>query len=175
MLPAWELGVIGVLVVIVAVVSGVAGALWWRARMLPWIDVARLAGELAQRQRALEDWLARFEARGVERSSQGEAAPGSLIATQATNLVRIDRAEPAVSSGPTLIAVPDLASPPSEATTAVVAAELARRFGAIWALADSGASAEAIACGTGQPIGQVELVLGLRRQIATAASGGPRA
>ncbi|HEX8204327.1 MAG TPA: hypothetical protein VF590_27865, partial [Isosphaeraceae bacterium] len=76
------------------------------------------------------------------------------------------RQGPGTGAGPTLIAVPDLAGPPGEAEAA--SAELARRFGAIWDLADAGAPAEAIARGTGQPIGQVELILGLRRQLATA-------
>ena len=40
---------------------------------------------------------------------------------------------------------------------------LARRFGPIWELADKGRSPGAIARETGQPIGQVELILGLRR------------
>ena len=42
---------------------------------------------------------------------------------------------------------------------------LTQRYAAIWALADKGATAEVIARATGQPIGQIELILGLRRQI----------
>ena len=45
---------------------------------------------------------------------------------------------------------------------------------AIWALADAGAPAEAIARETGQPIGQVELILGLRRQLGRARRGAAR-
>lgn len=56
--------------------------------------------------------------------------------------------------------MPDLAPP--TAPSAEVVAEMARRFGGIWDLADSGASPLAIARATGQPIGQVELILGLR-------------
>jgi hypothetical protein len=69
--------------------------------------------------------------------------------------------------GPTLIAIPSLSAISSEAS-AVAAAELGRRFGAIWALADAGQAPEAIARATGQPIGQVELILGLRRQLLSS-------
>ncbi len=41
---------------------------------------------------------------------------------------------------------------------------LSQRYAAIWDLADSGASPDVIARATGQPIGQIELILGLRRQ-----------
>ena len=61
---------------------------------------------------------------------------------------------------PPLIAVPDLAPPaPSEVA---IPEELVRRFGAIWEMADGGASPSEIARNVGLPIGQVELILGLR-------------
>lgn len=41
---------------------------------------------------------------------------------------------------------------------------LQQRYAAIWEMADAGAPPDAIARATGQPIGQVELILGLRRQ-----------
>jgi hypothetical protein len=50
---------------------------------------------------------------------------------------------------------------------------LGRRFAAVWEMADSGATPEAIARETGHPIGQVELILGLRRRIP-AEGGRPR-
>ena len=65
------------------------------------------------------------------------------------------------SRGPTLINVPDLSFPPSAAPA--ISADLANRFGAIWAMADEGVLPEAIAHKTGLPVGQVELILGLRR------------
>jgi hypothetical protein len=86
---------------------------------------------------------------------------------------RIDRADPSAITGPTLIAVPNLV-PPRSATTATAMAELVQRFGAIWDLVDAGASAEVIARETGYPVGQVELILGLRRQLAGAAQPGSR-
>ena len=45
------------------------------------------------------------------------------------------------------------------------ASGLTQRYAAIWDLADTGASPDVIARATGQPIGQIELILGLSRQI----------
>jgi hypothetical protein len=63
-----------------------------------------------------------------------------------------------------LIAVPNLTAAPSNLRDASVSG-LTQRYAAIWTLADQGASPEVIARATGQPIGQIELILGLRRQI----------
>jgi hypothetical protein len=85
-----------------------------------------------------------------------------------------DRA--AAASAPTLIAVPSLAGPPSEREASING--LSHRYAAIWSLANSGASADVIARATGQPVGQIELILGLRRQIDTSRSkltDGPEA
>jgi hypothetical protein len=81
---------------------------------------------------------------------------------------------------PTLIAVPNLAGVGGAAEESASSAELERlgsRFSAIWELAEAGASADAIARATGHPIGQVELILGLRRQLSAVpgiAPGGTR-
>ena len=76
---------------------------------------------------------------------------------------------------PTLIAVPDLgATTPGPSATIPTDSELGRRFGPIWQMAESGASAGAIARATGQPIGQVELILGLRRRLAGASGPAGR-
>ena len=69
--------------------------------------------------------------------------------------------------GPTLIAVPGL--PPASPKDHDGADVLARRFASIWGLADSGAGPEAIARREGLPIGQVELILGLRREASRRA------
>jgi hypothetical protein len=42
---------------------------------------------------------------------------------------------------------------------------LTQRYAAIWTLADNGGSPEVIARATGQPRGQIDLILGLRRQV----------
>ncbi len=62
-----------------------------------------------------------------------------------------------------LIAVPSLDASPGDRELTVSA--LKERHAAIWALADNGAAADVIARATGQPIGQIELILGLRRSI----------
>ena len=85
---------------------------------------------------------------------------------------RVDAPMPSASAGPTLIAVPSLASLGSEAVASEAAGGLLRRFGAIWTLADSGESTGAIAGATGYPIGQVELILGLRRSSGLAEPSG---
>ena len=69
-----------------------------------------------------------------------------------------------VLEGLTLIAVPNLAAEfgPNHFDD-LDPSDLVGRFGPIWDLAEAGASAETIARATGQPVGQVELILGLRR------------
>jgi hypothetical protein len=69
----------------------------------------------------------------------------------------------AVDDEPPLIAIPNLAATAHDRQAAI--GTLAQRHAAIWTLADRGASSEVIARATGQPIGQIELILGLRRQI----------
>ena len=101
--------------------------------------------ELERRAEALEARLAKAEAMA---SSPFPLGPRVRR--------RFDRA------GPTLISVPNLAAPPSPAREA--ASGLGRRFGEVWALADAGAPAEVVARETGYPVGQVELILGLRRR-----------
>ena len=170
MSPAVAMALIAVLGVLLALASAAAGALWWRGRSLPLAEAVRLAEALAAQQRTLEALRARLGGGGaLEPVDPGvrPAPPGpSWLAEGGTGLtVRLDRKGTGAGGGPMLIAVPDLTGPPAETTAA---AELTRRFRAIWDLADAGASAGAIARGTGQPIGQVELILGLRRQLATA-------
>jgi hypothetical protein len=62
-----------------------------------------------------------------------------------------------------MIAVPNLAAPPGDREASV--SGLAQRYAAIWTLADNGGSPEVIARATGQPRGQIDLILGLRRQV----------
>ena len=163
MTPAQAMALILVLIAALVIVSAAAGAMWWRSRALPMLRAAQLARELIERQRALEAILDRLEAAGKLRAGERPAHPAgpSTVPTH-----RFDPAQPTAVPGPTLIAVPDLSAPPVE--TSAAAAELARRFGPIWELAEQGESAEAIVRATGQPIGQVELVLGLRRQLTAA-------
>ncbi len=150
-----------------AAVAVALGVLWRRVRALPIDEIARGIENLAERQRAVESLLTRLEAREAARAAQGQAQATSQGPTPSSGSSphaprRADRAETNAARGPTLIAVPHLPAPAYEGSAA---ADLDRRVGAIWALADSGASADEIARNTGQPIGQVELILGLRRQV----------
>ncbi|HWE37613.1 MAG TPA: hypothetical protein VG406_13680 [Isosphaeraceae bacterium] len=133
-------------------VSALAGAIWGQVHGWPRARALRLAEELAERLKALE-----------ARPSPAEPIPAPTVRHRA------DPPAPSAIAGPMLIEVPELPRAAGSGGGAA-AAELAARFGTIWALADDGASPEVIARRTGQPIGQVELVLGLRRQLSV----GPR-
>lgn len=128
--------------------------------------------EMTRRLDALTDRLTLLETREPEPPAEIRSTPApSPALPNATR--RVDRPVPKVSDGPTLIAVPNLASngDPSDETSD----ELTRRFGAILEMAEAGASAESIARATGQPVGQVELILGIKRQLESSHSGGVRA
>lgn len=170
MLPAPNLvmALVVILCLVLALILISFGAVWSRLRELarPLADTARLVDDLARRQRAMEALLGRLDASGAA----GMLPDASAKDRPAMPIRRGDDADPSAVSGPILIAVPNLAASPTEASASATA-ELSRRFGAIWAMADTGASAETIARETGQPMGQVELILGLRRQVATGAGG----
>lgn len=150
--------------------------------------------EAGSRLDALADRVARLEAR--------ESAPGPLLVSAgastassapvvATPTARwvgpppapdrdiagaVEPREARAVIGPTLIVVPDLAASSradrSEDAVHLASEELGRRFGEIWQLADAGTAADGIARVTGQPVGQIELILGLRRQRAVAGGSG---
>jgi hypothetical protein len=165
MSPSLAVTLIAALALMLAAASAVAGALWWRQRSTPLVEAARLARDLAERQKALEALLERLER--LEADAGPESDPPPPVAEppgSPTVRHRFDPPRPDAVRGPTLIAVPDLSATGSAAPP--LSAELARRFGDVWALADAGVPAAAIARRTGQPIGQVELILGLRRQVA---------
>ncbi len=141
------------------------GAIWYRLRGLPLHDVGRLMNDLARRQRELEALIARLEASRPESAETVET--GNALAAPKPGVRTVRRIDPAQANpipGPTLIAVPDMSAEPPPAHSAV-AAELGTKFGALWEMADAGASAASIAERSGQPIGQVELILALRRQL----------
>jgi hypothetical protein len=127
--------------------------------------------ELTARVSKVESGLAKLETLGLDRAEVKDSAPtkgaarrrflpqkhvnGGAQARLETDLIGDEQA---------LIAVPNLAlEPPNDRDAAI--SGLTQRYAAIWTLADQGASPEVIARATGQPIGQIELILGLRRQI----------
>ncbi len=155
--PTLVLALMITMAAMLVVVSVAAGALWWRARSVPMLRALQLARDLAERQRRLEELIEKLEKAGKQRPVPSGPAGSTAI--------RLDHAHPSAVPGPTLISVPDLGAPPCPPAEA--ASELEKRFGPIWELAERGEPAEAIARITGQPIGQVDLVLGLRRQLET--------
>ena len=122
--------------------------------------VFTVLGERRARRHAIATFSAEIaELHRLLAELQANARPASRTLRRG---LRLDRGTSQALLGPILIEVPDLAPPSPEAIE--VPAEFAERFGGIWELADSGASADAIARATGQPIGQIELILALRRE-----------
>jgi hypothetical protein len=112
-----------------------------------WEALERQVDDLSQRLRAVE----------------ARSSPAVVEKVQARAVPTMRRFDPPSLGGRPLITVPSLATNGSTTAATEAAAELGRRFGPIWDLADSGHAPSEIARRTGQPIGQVELILGLRR------------
>jgi hypothetical protein len=133
--------------------------------------------------RELEDRFGQLESAGSEdrrgqsisvgrRSTRADAKAESTRRvksrwSQKSTVMKRDGAEPS------LIAVPKLEPAPFDRGVNVNA--LKERYATIWALADSGATLEQMARSSGQPVGQIELILGLRRQIDGNSTTIPRA
>jgi hypothetical protein len=99
-------------------------------------------------------------------SSRRPGPPGKAA------LVRVAGASHEGITEPKLIKVPRLASTQDRQA---MQGGLSQRYAAIWELAEGGASADSIARATGQPIGQIELILGLRRQLDAGRTNIPHA
>jgi hypothetical protein len=131
----------------------------------------RLLG-LAKELRAVADRLDRCEAAWQGRKEESKSTTaGELLQPRPIRGTAPRRAESQTSAGgdePPIISVPNLAAETHEREATING--LTQRYAAIWALADSGATPEMIARATGQPIGQIDLILALRRQI----DGGTR-
>jgi hypothetical protein len=173
-LPPALLLTLGILVsLVLVVVIIILGLLWSRLKSVSLIETEKLIEDVATRLHDLDERLTHSDARAKGHDVPGLAtqAPGGpagvLRAGRGESSRRVDQGVPSGIGRPPLIAIPNLTEPPSAEETASV--ELARRFGAIWELADSGVSTDAIARVSGYPIGQVELILGLRRQLASSA------
>lgn len=102
------------------------------------------------------------------RAEEGLATPRGSTALGDRGSARIDSVRE-----PTLIAVPTLEGASNDRD--VTANGLKERHAAIWTLAETGAKADVIARATGQPVGQIELILGLRRQIDGTKSSSTHA
>ncbi len=130
---------------------------------------------------SVQDWADRIEAqlnriestlRDASTPSENKLRGGMLGPVR--HRVRSDEPGPSQSSQvPVLIRVPDVSvrsgedAPQTEAARrATAAADLARRFTRVWELAETGTPITAIAHETGQPTGEIELLLNLRRRLA---------
>jgi hypothetical protein len=161
---------------------GVAGSpLAWVALHFRRSRMEELTGrrwlELANQVRALEARLEQSDAFSQVRRRNGvPASPHGALSwrpegpqARFAGSARAERAAAtarAAQPEPPLIAVPTLTSAPEHREELV--SGLSDRFAAIWSLAENGDSPEEIAQATGQPIGQVDLILGLLRHIAGA-------
>jgi hypothetical protein len=134
-------------------------------------ELRRLEGRLAQAEEARHSANGKRELTPAEIAPNGRAHPNRpfLSSWRRSSEARVELNE----DEPSLIAVPDLASVPDDRDPG--SSPLSQRYAAIWTLADQGASPEVIARATGQPIGQIELILGLRRHIDGSRTTIPHA
>jgi hypothetical protein len=138
--------------------------------------------ELSEQIQALRSRLERCEsslravreedaaARLLPAAGASGSTPGGPIARR-----RAGRLSDAALDGinePRLIAVPKLSAAPDRQA---MHNGISQRYAAIWELAESGSSPDTIARATGQPIGQIELILGLRRQMDASRTNIPHA
>ena len=134
-------------------------------------ELRRLEARLAQAEET------RHKANGKPALTPGEVAPnGRPLPSRPYGSSWRRSPEPRIERNDdeqSMIAVPDLAALPDERESA--SSPLSQRYAAIWTLADQGASPEVIARATGQPIGQIELILGLRRHIDGSRTTIPHA
>jgi hypothetical protein len=128
-------------------------------------ELRRLEGRLALAEGASHSANGKREHGSFENGTNGRSLPNRPFVS---NWRRISDARDANQEDDiSLISVPNLASSADDREPA--SSPLSQRYAAIWALADQGASPEMIAKATGQPIGQIDLILSLRRHI-----DGPR-
>jgi len=138
--------------------------------------------ELAAQVRSLEARLAKSDAFRQAQTGNEEPSPSHVTPSRrpgASRPLNGARREHTLATTadttlePALIAIPNLAGAPTDREASV--SGLTERYAAIWTLADSGGSPEVIARATGQPIGQIDLILGLRRQIDGTRTTRPHA
>lgn len=122
---------------------------------------ALVVRRLTRRERRLERRIGELRRRVAQLEWRQGPAEESRAPARA---VPAPAARPEPASRPTLIAVPDLGqdAPPADHQ---VGDELGQKHREIWSLADAGATPEQIARRTGQPIGEVELIVGLQRRL----------
>ncbi len=134
-------------------------------------ELRRLEGRVAQAEEARHKTNGKAELTASDIAPNGRAHPNRPFRSnwRRNPETRVELNE----DEPSMISVPDLAGLPDERDSS--SSPLSQRYAAIWTLADQGASPEVIARATGQPIGQIELILGLRRHIDGSRTTIPHA
>jgi hypothetical protein len=135
------------------------------------VEIRRLDGRLALAEAAAPSAGGKRELASSENGTNGRGHPNRPFLVNRRRgpepLVRHSEDEASLISVPDLASLPESRDPESN--------PLSQRYAAIWTLADQGASAEVIAKATGQPIGQIELILSLRRHIDGSRTTIPHA
>ncbi len=162
--------IVASLFVLFCVVGNVAGWFFMMRRVTGWKqrmegrldDISRRLGPM---ERQCRDMPRTVSPHGMESASLAPTARSRAVGVPVLSAIR--RHEPAADpSHPTLISIPDLGH--EGPTDRQSGAELSQKYQAVWTLAVSGLSPEEIARQTGQPIGEVELIIGLQRSLQPA-------
>jgi hypothetical protein len=124
-------------------------------------ELRRLEARLALAEEASQSLRKKHEHSSAENGTNGRGFPNRPFLSSWRRIPET-RTEPD-EADTSLISVPNLAAGPEDREPS--SNSLSQRYAAIWTLADQGATPDAIAKATGQPIGQIELILGLRRHI----------
>ena len=124
---------------------------------------------LVQRLLVIESRINELESHGRRAPDDHEEPPGHAVKGESKQGRRTQsfldgREDQAARNEPTLIAIPDLGAVEEESDERA-GSELGERHGEAWTLAAAGVPPEEIARQTGQPIGQIELIVGLYRRL----------
>ena len=127
---------------------------------------------LVQRLLVIESRINELENHGRRAPDDHEEPPGHAVKGESKQGRRTQsfldgREDQAARNEPTLIAIPDLGAVEEESDERA-GSELGERHGEAWTLAAAGVPPEEIARQTGQPIGQIELIVGLYRRLLNA-------
>jgi hypothetical protein len=125
-----------------------------------------------QRLSLVESRLERLEKRtsspSRDKAPSGSApsVPSPMAKKKAPGQFASEGRRPGQQGGVTLIAIPDLAAVEPQ-TDKNDERALDLRHAEIWSMLDAGVPGDEIARRTGQPMGQVELIIGLYRQVSS--------
>ncbi|MGA9923592.1 MAG: hypothetical protein WBQ29_09320 [Isosphaeraceae bacterium] len=150
----------------------VAVTLWMlatRQMMMNRSETEQRLQMLVQRLLVIESRINELENHGRRAPDDHEEPPGHAVKGESKQDRRTQsfldgREDQAARNEPILIAIPDLGAVEEESDERA-GSELGERHGEAWTLAAAGVPPEEIARQTGQPIGQIELIVGLYRRL----------